>query len=53
MGITLLILVFVLMLAFIGTSFIIANLQKNNDDSPGELQSQILQELHKNQKPPE
>lgn len=52
MGLTLLILVIVLMIAFIATSLIIANLQKNNTDSPGELQSHILQEFHKTQKPP-
>ncbi|MEK3978360.1 hypothetical protein MKY37_04615 [Psychrobacillus sp. FSL K6-2836] len=52
MGISLLILVIVLMIAFVATSFIIANLQKNNTDSPGELQSHILQEFHKTEKPP-
>ena len=51
-GITLLILVIVLMIAFVGTSFIIANLQKNKTDSPGELQSHILQEFKKTEKPP-
>lgn len=53
MGIALLILVIVLMIAFVGTSFIIANLQKNKTDSPGELQTHILQEFHKTGKPPE
>ena len=51
MGITLLILVIVLMLVFVGASVVIANLQKNNTDSPGELQSHILQEFHKIEKP--
>ncbi|WP_419961383.1 hypothetical protein [Psychrobacillus sp. BM2] len=53
MGITMLILVIVLMIAFVGTSFVIASLQKNNTDSLGEHQSQILQEFLKTGKPPE
>jgi len=53
MGITLLILVIVLMIAFVVASFVIAKLQKNKPDSPGELQSHILQQFHKTQKPPE
>ncbi|MFJ7825215.1 hypothetical protein [Psychrobacillus sp. NPDC096623] len=52
MGITLLLLVFVLMIAFLATALVIYNLQKNNTNSPGELQSHILQEFQKTQKPP-
>ncbi|MCK1996432.1 hypothetical protein MPH47_04125 [Psychrobacillus psychrodurans] len=52
MGITLLILLIVLMIAFVGASFVIGNLQKNKPDSQIELQSHILQEFHKTQKPP-
>lgn len=52
MGITLLILLIVLMIAFVGASFVIVNLQKNKSDSQVELQSHILQEFHKTQKPP-
>ncbi|WP_175453937.1 hypothetical protein [Psychrobacillus sp. OK028] len=52
MGITLLLLVFVLMIAFLATAMVIYNLQKNNKDSADEFQSHILQEFHKTQKPP-
>lgn len=41
------------MLVFVGASVVIANIHKNNTDSPGELQSHILQEFHKIEKPPE
>ena len=55
MGIALLILVIVLMIVFVGASFFIAKLQKNttDSDSPSDLQSHILQEIHKIEKPPE
>lgn len=52
MGITFLILVIILMIAFMGTSFIIATLQKNHNDSQGDLQTHILEKFHKTGKPP-
>jgi len=51
-GIALLILVIVLMIVFVGVSYFIAKLQKNHTDSSGDLQSHILREFHKTQKPP-
>ena len=55
MGIALLILVIVLMIVFVVASYFVGKLQKNTTDSdaPSDLQSHILQEIHKIEKPPE
>ena len=52
MGLTLLILIFILMIAFLATAMVIYKLQKNNTDLQDNLQSHILQEFNKTGKPP-